>query len=170
MRKPDIVELPVDHESEMATIGACLMTPPMRDYKMIEYAITTLKPFDFYGLSAQTAFIAIAKLMNNRLVKPDREIDLITMTSYLRHAGKLHECSVAFLASCIDICPSVQNIAAYVENVLQCSQRRRLMQLSELILDTNFEASQTIIKTRAALDAIETGKSTDLKELFKENK
>ena len=169
MRKPDEVQLPVDHESEMATIGACLMAQ-LQHIKYLEYAITTLKPFDFYGTSTRTAFVAIAKLYNNRIAKPDREIDLITVVSYLRHKGQLHDCSPAFLTGCIESCPSVANIAAYVEPVLQCSRRRRLMQVAELINNPNMDTGQIINATRAALDIIESGKSTDVKNLFREGK
>ena len=167
MKFNDIIEMPSDHESEAATIGACLFEGQMQDHKMILYAVQTLKPFDFYGLSARTAFIGIAKLMKHREKNPGFQIDIFTMTSYLRRVGAIHDCTPSFLRACIESCPSVQNIAAYVEQVLQCSRRRRLIQLAELMTESTEDTTKIIAQTRTALDVIEAGKVINLKDLFK---
>ena len=166
--------LPRNLDAEMSVIGACLM----QDIKSLECAVEMLSPADFFYSETRIAFIAISKLNTHRILRPDFQIDIITVTSYLRIKQKMQKCSPAFLASCIDVCPNAANIIAYAEPVRECSKLRRIIELASLMQDANLLAEhewQTdfiINKARRSLDEIENKhiKPGALKKLFTEEK
>jgi replicative DNA helicase len=109
-------------EAEQSLLGGVLTDN--RAWQAVRGAV---KATDFYSRDHAEVWRALADLLDN-----DRAADVITVYEWLQRHRKAEDVGglkyLNELATCV---PTAANSAAYAAIVLQCAQRRRLMQLGQ---------------------------------------
>ncbi|MFN2312130.1 MAG: replicative DNA helicase [Spirochaetia bacterium] len=134
---------PYNHEAEIATLGAVLLDPDC-----LSRLQQSLRPEDFYRAAHQRVFQAI-----HLLSEKGEEIDLITLTHALKAAGDLDRVGGAgFVSSLTTAVPSSANVEYYAKIVRELSIRRRLLRISQEIIQEVNDPGQ---ESRAVIESAE---------------
>lgn len=144
-------ETPVHIEAERSVLGAML-----RSNNAVIAAVEALQPKDFYDPSHREIFDAMLELN-----LASRKIDLTTLDAELTRRNKLETIGgPSYLVGLASDVPSTANVDAYIKIVLDKSNLRRLLALSESINRATFSgtlcASEIIEKAEATLNEITT--------------
>ena len=109
-------------EAEQSLLGGVLS-----DNRAWQSVRRRVRPADFYSRDHADIWRALADLLER-----DKPADVVTVFQWLQACGKADDVGglpyLNQLATCV---PSAANSAAYAAIVLQCAQRRRLMQLGQ---------------------------------------
>lgn len=128
-RQPEYIT-PQSLEAEQSTIGAMLMAFGVEQATVrgvISRAHELVAPEDFYRSGHQKIVAMIYRMFWAQEV-----IDLITVTEALRTANLLDDAGgAAYLAACVEACPSNENIEAYARIVRQKSLERDARRIVE---------------------------------------
>ena len=146
---------PHNSDAEIALLGAVLFRN-----KALEEVQTMLVRDDFYTRSHQLIWDGIIALRNE---KPGATIDLVTLTSFLEEKGTLAECGgIPYIASLTNSVPASSNASYYAQIIRNCSLKRQLLELSVVIGDKAFDATEDVKSSIDQLDEKLTALATNL--------
>lgn len=140
--------LPHNSEAEVAVLGSMLLDPA----EAIDVAIGQLNfPGSFYSPAHQVIFESIVRLTTER---PKGGIDLVTLTDFLDHEGRLEEVGgVTYLTRLLNSVPSSANIEQYAQIVHEHAVLRRLIHTSADVVERCLSPQTSV---RELVDQIET--------------
>lgn len=129
-------------DAEQSCLGSCLVDPEA--FAVVSEVLTG--PDDFYRESHQVIYLAMASLAES-----SANIDLITLSNYLRNHGQLEKCGgSAYLDGLIDLVPSSAHVRNYAQIVADAATERRLQQagnaIARLALEGEDEAADKVDK------------------------
>lgn len=146
---------PHNTDAEIALLGAVLLRN-----KALEEVQSMLVKEDFYTRSHQLIWEGILALRNE---KPSTTIDLLTLTSFLQEKGILSECGgIPYIASLTNSVPSSSNAAYYAQIIRNLSLKRQLLELSVVIGDKAFDATEDVKSSIDQLDERLTALATNI--------
>lgn len=150
---PDTNHAPLfSREAEQSVLGGLLVSPIR-----FEDVSALIQPDDFAEAMHRRVFAVMSAL-----AKQQQPIDLLTVAEALESAGDLSETDFSYLGIMVRDTPSAANVLAYASIVRNYAQRRRLLALADQLATWTREQSdpaQTVLQLRAALDAVESGKT-----------
>lgn len=153
---------PCNIEAEQACLGACLLDSDAID-KVSE---VISNPADFYKLAHQQIYATMLHLVNVNC-----NIDIITVSDYLRQQGHLNEVGgAAYLDNLSTTCQSSAHVAEYAHIVADTALARRLLQAGQGIIKLVYDGDDTVLdkvdKAEELLFAVsDQGKKCDLMPL-----
>lgn len=123
--KPPPGVLPTNHEAEMSCIGAMLMQGDITAKRnILSRAFEIARPEDYHRAANRLIVQAIFDMFWR-----EEPVDAITVHSELIRMGYDEQAypGPAYLISCVETCPSSENIEAYVSEVKRLSAARELI-------------------------------------------
>lgn len=127
------VQVPQSREAEEALIGAVMIDPELLHSLPIE-------PEDFYLIRHKSIWTAFREMERKQ-----QSIDFVTVTNALDAAGTLSEVGgPAYLTALINTAPSIYNVAAYADIVLEKATRRRAIESAQKLLKAAFDESEDL--------------------------
>jgi hypothetical protein len=121
---------PYDEQAETALVGAMLI-----DGAVVEQANQVLAPADLYVPKLRTMFAAFVTMWNDGEV-----IDPVTVSGYLRAAGKLGE--VGGDVGIMELMSSagyVGNVSGYIARIAECASYRRVIEVCQHTMNVAYE-------------------------------
>ncbi len=127
MAKKEIT-IPSNIEAEKALIGAIIT-----DFKACNQAVSTVLVEDFYDERHQAIFEAVVFLLykqGEKVIESSTIAQQLILNKTMDLVG-----GVPYLIECINSCPSVSNINHYVDIVKEQSLLRKMLTLTQQVLD-----------------------------------
>ncbi len=136
---------PHNDAAEVALLGSVLIRN-----KALDEVQSMLEKEDFYQRGHQLIWDAICGLHND---KPSITIDLMSLTEYMNRKGTLSESGgAAYIASLTGSVPTSTNASYYAEIIKTASLKRKLLDLSIVIGEKAFDATQDVHQSIDDLD------------------
>ena len=127
-------ELPQNIEAEKAVISSIIKAS--NQFQAIDDISRILNSSDFYRYANKEIYIAMLSMFSEH-----KNIDEITLTEYLKNAGKLDKVGgIAYITEIANCIPSAANLKEYAHIVRNTAVRRDVIKASELIQDIGYSS------------------------------
>lgn len=138
------IDMPYSQEAEQSVLGAVLVEP-----SCLSELIEKLRPESFYATANRAIFDAMT-----RMFTAGEPVDFITLLEAVREDGVFQTENEAkvYLSHLMEIVPTVRNLSAYVDIIIDKQLIRNLIEVSGAIIG---EARETGAEGRLLLDSAE---------------
>ncbi|MHA1483482.1 MAG: replicative DNA helicase [Candidatus Heimdallarchaeaceae archaeon] len=139
----NLKNLPQEINAEQACLGSCLL-----DEDAFVLTVETLSPDDFYKNEHKMIYRMMVSMLEMNV-----NIDLITITSALKEAGKLDKIGgVIYLTQLINSVPTVKNIEHYIALIQKVSIQRARYGLLTSVNDGTITVDSALTKLETLND------------------